>query len=272
MGFRLSPLLWDKVKQGLSAGRVQSVALKMVCERQAEIDAFQPEEYWLLGARLEAESPPPFNARLWAVDGKRLDHKESKVGDAEAAKSSPRRSRPGASSSPPSRRRNRSSARRRPSSPAACSRRRRAGYGFSVKRTMGLAQGLYEGQARSATAARSVSSPTCAPTRPASPTRRSIAAREYIARPSTAVTCCPRSAISYRSKKGAQDAHEAIRPTYLRPAARGRRRPYLQADELKLYRLIWDRFIASQMLPAVFDVTQADIVNGALHFSAPPAR
>src|SRR5215210_4898995 len=73
MGFRLSPLLWEKVKQGLSAGRVQSVALKMVCDRQDEIEAFKAEEYWILGADLQADQPPPFNARLHRIDGKKAE-------------------------------------------------------------------------------------------------------------------------------------------------------------------------------------------------------
>ena len=73
MGFRLSPLLWEKIKQGLSAGRVQSVALKMVCERQGEIDAFQSDEYWLLGADLKADQPPPFAARLHKIEGKKAE-------------------------------------------------------------------------------------------------------------------------------------------------------------------------------------------------------
>jgi DNA topoisomerase-1 len=265
MGFRLSPLLWDKVKQGLSAGRVQSVALKMVCERQAEIDAFKPEEYWLLGARLEAKTPPPFTARLWMVDGKRLDHKESKVGDAEAAKKLTEAFKAGRFVVSTIEKKE---SKQKPSPPFITSRLQQAAarrHGFSVKRTMGLAQGLYEGKEigeRGATGL--ITYMRTDSTRVAD--EALVAAREYI-ETKYGKTVLPESAIQYRSKKGAQDAHEAIRPTYLDlpPEAVA---AYLQGDELKLYRLIWDRFIASQMLPAVFDVTQADIVNGAHTFRA----
>ena len=142
MGFQLSPLLWDKLKRGLSAGRVQSVALKMVCERQAEIDAFNPEEYWIVGGRFAAGAPPEFTARLHQIDGKK-----ARVGDGDAGGED----RDGAPGGPiqgrrQSNARNRSRSRRRRSSPAGCSRRRHGSFGFSVKRTMGIAQGLYEGK------------------------------------------------------------------------------------------------------------------------------
>jgi DNA topoisomerase-1 len=259
MGFRLSPLLWDKVKQGLSAGRVQSVALKMVCERQAEIDAFQPEEYWLLGAKLEADVPPPFTARLSAVDGRKLDNKDSKVPDGEVAKRIVDELRAGRFVVSKVEKKE---AKQRPSPPFITSRMQQAAarrHGFSVKRTMGLAQGLYEGKEigeRGPTGL--ITYMRTDSTRVAD--EALVAVREHIAA-TYGASSLPEKAIQYRSKKGAQDAHEAIRPTYLDlpPDAVA---PYLQADELKLYRLIWERFVASQMLPAVYDVTQADIKNG----------
>ena len=173
----------------------------------------------------------------------RIDGKKAEVGNGEdAARHRPRPGEPASSWSARWSARSRASGRRRRSSPAACSRRRRGGYGFSVKRTMGLAQGLYEGR-RSATAARSASSPTCAPTPPASPTRRSTAGASSSA-PPTAPDALPEKPNVYPSKKGAQDAHEAIRPTSfdlppdaVRGLPQGRRVQALQADLGPLHRL-----------------------------------
>src|SRR5436309_2751347 len=140
MGFRLSPLLWDKVKQGLSAGRVQSVALKMVCERQEEIDAFVPVEYWNLGAELSAKQPPPFAARLQKIDGKKAEvgnGKDAAKIVAELEKGSWKVATV-----------ERKQSLQRPSAPFITSRLQQEAarrFGFSVKRTMALAQGLYEG-------------------------------------------------------------------------------------------------------------------------------
>src|SRR6185295_3169690 len=131
MGFRLSPLLWDKVKQGLSAGRVQSVAVKMVCDRQAEIDAFVPVEYWLIGADLDAGTLPQFHARLHKI-GK----DKAEVGD-------------GATAGAIVRAVERKESLQRPGPPFITSRLQQEAarrFGFAVKRTMGLAQGLYEGR------------------------------------------------------------------------------------------------------------------------------
>jgi DNA topoisomerase-1 len=254
MGFRLSPLLWEKVKQGLSAGRVQSVALKMVCDRQAEIDAFVTEEYWNLGADLKAAVPPGFNARLQRIEGKKaevgngddaarivsaLETGKFVVGKVERKES-----------------------RQRPSPPFITSRLQQEAarrYGFSVKRTMGIAQGLYEGkeiggrgQIGLITYMRTDS------TRVAD--EALTGGREYIGA-TYGPEALPEKPNVYSTKEGAQDAHEAIRPTSfdLPPDAV---RDFLKDEEWKLYKLIWDRFVASQMLPALFDVTQVDIENG----------
>jgi DNA topoisomerase-1 len=148
MGFRLSPLLWDKVKQGLSAGRVQSVALKMVCERQDEIEAFKPEEYWVFGARLEGKTPPPFLARLHQIEGKkaRVENREQ----ATAIETALNKGKFKVATI------ERKESRQKPAPPFITSRLQQEAarrFGFSVKRTMGIAQGLYEGRT-SAIAAR----------------------------------------------------------------------------------------------------------------------
>jgi DNA topoisomerase-1 len=254
MGFRLSPLLWDKVKQGLSAGRVQSVALKMICERQDEIEAFVPSEYWILGARLEGRVPPSFVARLHSVDGKK-----AVVGDGVRAAEVEQEIRAGRFEVTDVERKE---SRQKPGPPFITSRLQQEAarrYGFAVRRTMGLAQGLYEGKEIGdrgpvglITYMRTDS------TRVADEAIEGV--REVIAA-TYGKAALPDKPNVYRSKKDAQDAHEAIRPTTfdLPPEAVA---SYLQPDELKLYRLIWDRFLASQMLPAVFDVTQVDIANG----------
>jgi DNA topoisomerase-1 len=254
MGFRLSPLLWDKVKQGLSAGRVQSVALKMVCDRQAEIDAFKSEEYWNLGADLKAAVPPPFSARLSRIDGKK-----SEVGNGDDAARIVRDLESGRFVVGKVERKE---SRQKPLPPFITSRLQQEAarrYGFSVKRTMGIAQGLYEGkeigdrgQIGLITYMRTDS------TRVAD--EAITGGREYIGA-TYGADALPEKPNVYSSKEGAQDAHEAIRPTSfdLPPDAV---RDFLKDEDWKLYKLIWDRFVGSQMLPALFDVTQVDIENG----------
>ncbi len=254
MGFKLSPLLWEKVKQGLSAGRVQSVALKMICDRQDEIDAFVPEEYWVIGADLEGSAPPPFNARLHQVDGKK-----AKVGDGERAGEIVRALESGAYRVASIRRKE---SRQRPAPPFITSRLQQEAarrFGFSVKRTMAVAQSLYEGKEIGGLGA--VGLITYMRTDSIRVSEEALAgAREWIAA-NYGADKMPGKPVRYRSKKGAQDAHEAIRPTTfeLPPDAAAK---HLSRDEARLYRLIWDRFMASQMLPAVFDVTRVDVESG----------
>jgi DNA topoisomerase-1 len=254
MGFRLSPLLWEKVKQGLSAGRVQSVALKMVCDRQAEIEAFRAEEYWLLGADLKASQPPVFNARLHRIEGRKAE-----VGNGEQAARIVADLEQGRFVVAKVERKE---SRQRPSPPFITSRLQQEAarrYGFSVKRTMALAQGLYEG--REVGDHGSTGLITYMRTDSTRVAEEALqGGREYIAATYGAESL-PEQPNVYSSKAGAQDAHEAIRPTSfdLPPDTV---RDFLKEDEWKLYKLIWERFIASQMQPAVFDVTQVDIENG----------
>jgi DNA topoisomerase-1 len=254
MGFRLSPLLWEKIKQGLSAGRVQSVALKMVCERQGEIDAFQSEEYWLLGADLKADQPPPFAARLHKIEGRKAE-----VGNGEDAARIVRDLQSGRFVVGKVEKKE---SKQRPSPPFITSRLQQEAarrFGFSVKRTMSLAQGLYEG--RDIGDRGSVGLITYMRTDSTRVAEEALEAVRYVIAATYGQGTLPEKPNRYQSKKGAQDAHEAIRPTTfdLPPDAA---KDFLSADEAKLYKLIWDRFIASQMLPAVFDVTQVDVENG----------
>ncbi len=254
MGFRLSPLLWEKVKQGLCAGRVQSVALKMVCDRQAEIEAFRSEEYWLLGADLKASQPPAFNARLHRIEGRKAEVTNGEqagriVADLEQGRFTVAKVE-------------RKESRQRPSPPFITSRLQQEAarrYSFSVKRTMALAQGLYEGREvgdRGSTGL--ITYMRTDSTRVAEEALQG--GREYIAA-TYGPDSLPEKPNVYQSKSNAQDAHEAIRPTSfdLPPDAV---KAFLKEDEWKLYKLIWDRFIASQMQPAVFDITQVDVENG----------
>ncbi|MCP4204039.1 MAG: type I DNA topoisomerase, partial [bacterium] len=254
MGFKLSPLLWDKVKRGLSAGRVQSVALKMVCERQAEIDAFNPVEYWIISADLEASKPPAFTARLQRIDGDKAEVGNGddaakivaalETGDFKVAEIARRESK------------------QRPTPPFITSRLQQEAsrrFGFSAKRTMGVAQGLYEGKEIGSRGA--VGLITYMRTDSTRVADEAIAAAREFVNSAYGADKLPDKPNVYKSKKGAQDAHEAIRPTTfdLPPCEVAK---YLKPEELKLYELIWNRFIASQMKPAVFDVTRVDIQNG----------
>ena len=263
MGFRLSPLLWEKVKRGLSAGRVQSVALKMVCDRQAEIEAFVPQEFWTIAAELAAAQPPPFIARLHRIDGKKAE-----VGDGEQAAAivcdlrDVHDARGSDAGRYVVRAIERKESQQKPGAPFITSRLQQEAarrFGFSVKRTMGLAQGLYEGREIGDRGA--VGLITYMRTDSTRVSEEALAeARELIAA-TWGAAALPEEPNRYASKKGAQDAHEAIRPTTfeLPPEAV---KDFLKIDEWKLYKLIWDRFLASQMLPALFDVTQVDVEKG----------
>ncbi len=251
MGFKLSPLLWDKVKRGLSAGRVQSVALKMICEREAEIDAFQPVEYWVIGSDLKAAEKPIFHARLHKIDGKKAE-----VGNGEAAAEIVAALESGSYKVATIEKKE---SKQNPSPPFITSRLQQEAsrrFGFSVKRTMSLAQRLYEG--RDIGSRGSVGLITYMRTDSTRVAEEAIAGVRELIVSSYGKDKLPPKPNYYRSKKGAQDAHEAIRPTTfdITPEIADR---YLKPEEARLYRLIWDRFVASQMVPARFDVTRADI-------------
>ncbi len=260
MGYRLSPLLWEKVKRGLSAGRVQSVALKMICDREAEIEAFVPEEYWLVDAVVNAGSPPPFALRL----AKRERRKWRPGSEAEArAVEEALRSRPLTITTL-----KRKLSRQRPKPPFITShlqqeaaRRLR----LPVRRTMQLAQNLYEGVDLGEGGR--VGLITYMRTDSFRVADEAVASARRLISERWGDEALPAKPNRYRSKASAQDAHEAIRPTdpTLTPEALA---PHLSKDQLRLYRLIWERFIASQMKPAVFDVTQVEVQAGPYTLTA----
>ncbi len=270
VGYQISPLLWDKVRRGLSAGRVQTVAVRLIVEREREIAAFQPVEYWTLDAELHPElrKSDSFKARFIGIDGEsaRVANGKDKDGkDQFIANSLPDKksmdevvaalgNAKWTIVSLQSREQL-----RRPSAPFITSQLQRdaAGkLGFNVRRTMGVAQRLYEGVELGPDGSTGLitymrtDSPRVAP--------EAIAgAREWVGK-QLGKQYLPETPNLYKGKKEAQDAHEAIRPTDVSRTPESIAK-YLSDEQLKLYRLIWQRFVASQMMPAVFDVTTAKI-------------
>ena len=251
VGYQISPLLWKKVKRGLSAGRVQSVALRLLCEREAEVRAFKPEEYWTIDSKLLGANPPPITARLATVDGEK-----ARVTDGKTAESIKSR----ITSSPVVvtniQRRER---KRNPVPPFTTSKIQQEAFrklGFNVKRTMSIAQALYEGIDMEGEGP--VGLITYMRTDSTRLSEDSLTmARTYI-QERYGKEHLPAEANRYKSKKSAQDAHEAIRPTMLEYSP-DKLAKVLTKEQLSLYRLIWNRFVASQMKPAIYDQMLVDI-------------
>src|SRR5690349_7145309 len=274
VGYKVSPLLCRTIGGRLSAGRVQSVALRMVVEREREIEQFIKTEYWTIGANLSAKLPPAFDARLFKIgeqtvktSGFDQDLKKNEVVIQDEAKAgeivaeAEKQSFVVTDVTTKERKRN-------PVPPFITSKLQQEAsrkLGFAVKKTMMLAQKLYEGVELGDEGA--VGLITYMRT---DSTRVSDAAlgevRDYI-NGQYGGNYLPEKAVHYRSKKDAQDAHEAIRPTDVARTPDSLAK-YLKPEELKLYRLIWQRFVASQMMPALFDQTTIDIKAGRFVFRA----
>jgi DNA topoisomerase-1 len=265
VGYKLSPLLWNKVRRGLSAGRVQSVAVRIIAEREREIRAFVAEEYWTVEARLGAANPPPFLARLAEVAGQRLDHKTFRLENRERVDAA-LAGLPAAEWTVT--KVERKERRRHPTPPFITSRLQQEAsrkLGYQPSRTMRVAQRLYEGVELGAEGA--VGLITYMRTDSTRISGEAIgAAREYI-QGRYGAPYVPEAPNVYRSKKEAQDAHEAIRPTSMEWDPE-RVAPYLDKEELGVYTLIWNRFVASQMASAVFDATAVDVQAGSCRFRA----
>jgi DNA topoisomerase-1 len=251
VGYKISPLLWDKVRRGLSAGRVQTVALRVIVEREREIRAFVAREYWTIDAELAAKKPPVLWARLIRWNGQPAEiGSQQAAGDVVAQLE-------GADyivNSVGTREK-----KRNPVAPFITSTLQQESarkLRFSVKRTMMLAQRLYEGvEIGKEGAAGLITYMRTDSTRVGEDAVRDV--RDYIAG-RYGREFLPDSPNIYKSKKDAQDAHEAIRPTFMAYAPEVVEK-YLAEDERKLYRLIWDRFVASQMMPALYDQTTIDV-------------
>ena len=260
MGYKISPLLWQKVRRGLSAGRVQTVALRLIVDREREIRAFVSEEYWTLDAQLSGEHPPAFKARARLLDGKKWA-----VADRE---SSDRIVGELADTSFVVRRINRREKKKYPVPPFITSKLQQDAarkLGFSVKRTMVAAQKLYEGiEVGDEGAVGLITYMRTDSTRVAESALEEV---RGLIRKNYGEDYLPPRPIHYKSKKTAQEAHEAIRPTSVARTPESMK-GMLEPDLWKLYNLIWNRFVASQMNPALFDQTDIDIEAGRVEFRA----
>ncbi len=260
VGYQISPILWQKVRRGLSAGRVQSVALRLICEREDEIKAFVPEEFWSLTALLEGRLPPQFEAKLIKKDEEKLKIKNNEEVQQVLAQLQ-NKTYAVAKVDKKERRRN-------PVPPFTTSKlQQEAGrkLGFTAKRTMGIAQSLYEGvDVGKEGAVGLITYMRTDSTRIGNEAQDE--AREFIAG-KYGRDYVPEKPPVYASAKSAQEAHEAIRPTSVlrEPDAI---KQYLENDQYKLYKLIWNRFVASQMNPAIIDQTSVDIKAGDYTFRA----
>jgi len=265
VGYQISPILWKKVRRGLSAGRVQSVAVRLICEREREIQAFQSKEYWSITARLEGENPPPFAARLFKLGEDKLDPEKFRVENQAAADVITARLQ-GADWTVT--RVERKERRRYPTPPFITSRLQQEAsrkLGYAPSRTMRIAQHLYEGiEIGDQGAVGLITYMRTDSTRIAPEALGQV--RDFIGE-RYGSNYLPEKAVVYASKKGAQDAHEAIRPTSMDNPPE-RLTPYLSKEELALYTLIWNRFVASQMVPAVFDQTSIDVTAADALFRA----
>ncbi|MDC8450840.1 MAG: type I DNA topoisomerase [Nitrospira sp.] len=250
VGYQGSQLLWNKVRRGLSMGRVQSVAMRLICEREAEREAFRSEEYWSITALLAGINPPAFEAKLHNVNGQEasIENAEQAVrivgeiqGKTFVVQSIERREK-----------------KRNPVAPFITSRLQQEAsrkLHFSPKKTMTLAQQLYEGIEIGAEGATGLITYMRTDS-PRISNEATADAREVI-QSRFGADYLPGTPNVYKTSKAAQEAHEAIRPTSAGRDPESIRR-YLDHDQYNLYKLIWNRFIASQMVPAILDVTRID--------------
>ena len=257
VGYKISPLLWDKVRRGLSAGRVQSVALKLITDREREIEKFVPEEYWNVFARLAGPQPPEFDAKLFKKGGDAIrptNEKQSTAILADLEHAS------WVVSSVVTKERKRNAP------PPFITSKLQQTARFPVKKTMMLAQQLYEGiELPELGAEGAVGLITYMRTDSVRVSDDAIAAvRDHI-KSTFGDDYLPEKAVVFKTKSDAQDAHEAIRPTSMQYDPETVR-PYLTQDQYSLYRLIWNRFVASQMNPSAFDETTVDIIAGDYTF------
>src|SRR5512135_656362 len=251
VGYELSPLLWRKVRRGLSAGRVQSVAVRLVVEREREIEAFKSEEYWSINAEFEGSSKPLFWAKLFKYNGEKTDIRSAEK--AQAAVEDIKGSRFVLS------RIERKTRKRMPSPPFITSTLQQEAarkLRFTAKKTMTVAQQLYEGiELGDEGAVGLITYMRTDSFRLSAEAQK--AAVDFI-KTAFGKKFVPKKPNVYKSKTSAQEAHEAIRPTYLDKRPEDIRH-YLNKDQLALYKLIWNRFIASQMAPAELEQTTFEI-------------
>ncbi|MGK2907666.1 MAG: type I DNA topoisomerase [Desulfuromonadales bacterium] len=257
VGFNLSPFLWKKIRYGLSAGRVQSVALRLVCERESEIEAFEPREYWTIEALLANSSGAGFTARLHSIDGAKLDkfaignqaRAEAVMADLQQAEFRIAKLE-------------KKERKRNPAAPFTTSTLQQEAnrkLGFSARKTMSTAQKLYEGidiGEGSQGLITYMRTDSVALSQQATSEAHEVICQLY--GQDYALTT-PR--IFKNKSKNAQEAHEAVRPTSIAHTP-DKVKSHLTVDQFRLYQLIWKRTVASQMTPAIFDATSVDISAG----------
>ena len=259
VGYKISPVLWKKVRRGLSAGRVQSVAVKLIVDRENEIEKFIPEEYWNIYANLEdIKTKKEFEAHFYGKDGKKLEiHSNNEVQailnnikDAKYIVSEVKKGEKKRTPAPPF-------------TTSTMQQEASRKLGFTLKKTMSIAQGLYEGVKI--------------------PEKGTVGLITYMRTDSTRISEEARSVAKtqitklygenyyenryYKTKKDAQDAHEAIRPTYI-DIEPDSIKDSLTNDQYKLYKLVYNRFLASQMAPAIFDTMNVNIKANEYDFKA----
>ena len=260
IGYQLSPLLWRKVKKGLSAGRVQSVTVRLICEREEEINSFIPEEYWTLDNEFATSDKGKLAAKLAKIDGKKAEiHSEAEmqvvldalkdavytVADVKVQKKT-----------------------KNPSAPFITSTLQQDAYrklNFVAKRTMRTAQQLYEGVSLGKAGTLGLITYMRTDSTRISDVAKADAAAFIKANYGDAYL--PKVQKEYKNKNNAQNAHEAIRPTYVDKTPESVK-AYLTPDQYKLYKLIWERFVASQMAPAQLEQTTVLIRSGIYDFTA----
>ena len=273
VGYKISPLLWIKVKRGLSAGRVQSVAVRLICDREAEVQAFKPQEYWSVSVDL-AKGKAAFSTELVRWQGKRIGGGGKKEGakDAEApsgkelviadAVTAQKIQVALEAATPQVAKIATKESKRQPTPPFITSTLQQEAsrrFGFTVKRTMALAQQLYEGIELGAEGP--VGLITYMRTDSIRVAKEAQEEAVQFVTSTWGAEYLPAEARAYKTKKGAQDAHEAIRPTSLARTPDTMKK-LLKADQWKLYGLIWQRFVASQMANAQLSTLSVDIEAG----------
>jgi DNA topoisomerase-1 len=260
VGYQISPVLWDKVKRGLSAGRVQSVAVRIICEREDEISKFVPEEYWNLVAQFEGSQPPPFEAKLIKIDGK----KAKVINGEQSAKLASEIKKASFNVEKLEKKELKRSA-LPPFTTSKLQQEASRWLRFSAKKTMTVAQKLYEGIELGKEG--SVGLITYMRTDSYRIADEALTAvRDYI-KENYSTDYLPHKPHAYKNTQKAQDAHEAIRPSSMSHKPQDIKE-YLTNEQFRLYQLIWNRFVASQMNPAIFDQTTIDIAGANCIFRA----
>lgn len=261
VGYKISPLLWRKIRKGLSAGRVQSVAARLICDREEEINKFDPEEYWTITAKLaKKKSGPSFDAKFYGTADEKIELKnEAQVKDilkqlegkkyiVQKVKNSEKKKTPAP-----------------PFITSTMQQEAARKLGFPTKKTMMVAQQLYEGiEVKGHGAVGLVTYIRTDSTRISSEAQQDT--KTYITE-KYGQKYLPEEFRIYKNKSASQDAHEAIRPTYV-DMDPDSVKDSLTNDQYKLYKLIWSRFVASQMASAIYDTVAADILSGSLLFKA----